>query len=728
MSVSDISPNCRWSCLRSSSFSPCSFFSTSRLRFLNRCALLTTVLSFLTATAFASSNKMPAKYAEWLKKDVVYIITNQERETFKGLNTDEAREKFIEHFWELRNPNPGAPTNPYKDEHYQRLEYASDHFSPAGRRDGWATDMGRVYITLGAPEQKARYVTQSGVRGMEIWFYQSVHPSLPPFFSVVFYEKSFGDFRLYSPYMDGPQKLVTGIQAEQGRVQSVQQIDRILGREVARTTLTLLPDEPVNMNDANSTLLSDLMLGTIRDLANNPFTVEKLKLRQALSEEVSHRVVLPADLLNVLCLPLRDGQGKIRLHYALRLPEAQDFAVAQADQRFYYSIDTSVKILGADGKEILTRQRKLAKYLSKEELEPQKGKPVLYEGWVALAPGKYTIKFLFTNLLTRTTFPGERVITIPELGSRDMAVTDPVPFSQAGAISPEQAEFMPFTGGGIRFRPYVSKELALVPGQDLKFFYQIWESPAGVKGDERSTLAIDYSYGRPSISGTAKTIHEELSAAQFDPSGSMINGKKIETMDLGTGNYRLSITVSDPHAQIKRFSSIPFQIVSDNNSPSESWIIDDDGLFEYLNSGQSDFDRGLIYLAKKDSKAAEAAFGDALQRDPNFERARAKLAEQYFQRQDFAKVIELYAKTPVTEKTDEGTILAVADSLDRTGRSSQAVDLVESALKVRPPSGPLYLALGTYYQHVGNNDRAQSFQSKGRAMMSETGEKNAEQN
>src|SRR5215468_10486566 len=233
MSVSDISSLCRWSGWLSDSFFTTSFFSTSRLRFLNRCALLTAVLSFLTATTFAGSDKMPAKYAEWLKKDVAYIITNQEKQTFKGLNTDEAREKFIEHFWELRNPNPGAPTNSYKEEHYQRLQYASDHFGKFG--DGWNTDMGRVYITLGAPEQKARYVAQSGVRGMEIWFYQSTHPALPPFFYVVFWEKDFGDFRLYSPYMDGPNKLVTGIQAEQGRKQSYLQIDHILGREVART-------------------------------------------------------------------------------------------------------------------------------------------------------------------------------------------------------------------------------------------------------------------------------------------------------------------------------------------------------------------------------------------------------------------------------------------------------------------------------------------------------------
>ena len=89
------------------------------------------------------------------------------------------------------------------------------------------------------------------------------------------------------------------------------------------------------------------MLGTIRDLANHPFTVEALKLRQALSEDVTHRVILPGDLLNVVCAPLRDSHGDIRLHYAIRLPQPEDFAVAQADQRFYYSLATMVRVLGS---------------------------------------------------------------------------------------------------------------------------------------------------------------------------------------------------------------------------------------------------------------------------------------------------------------------------------------------------------------------------------------------
>ena len=707
----------------SSSFYSTALFSTSRLRLLNRYALLATVLSFLTATGFASSNKMPAKYAEWLKKDAAYIITNPEKETFKGLNTDEAREKFIEHFWELRNPNPGAPTNPYKEEHYKRLQYASDHFGKF--HDGWNTDMGRIYITLGPPEQKARYVAQSGVRGMEIWFYSSSHAALPPFFYIVFWEKDMGDFRLYSPYMDGPNKLVTGIQAEQGRKQSYLQIDHILGREVARTTLSLLPNEPVDTTNADSTLLSDLMLGTIRDLANHPFTVEALKMRQALSEDVTHRVLLPGDLLGVLCVPLRDAHGDIRLHYALRLPQPEDFAVAQADKRFYYSIETTVRVLGSDGKEIFNRQQKSAKYLSKEELDPLKGKPVIYEGWVPLAPGKYTMKFMFTNLLTKTSFPAEREITIPDL-NQDFVITDPVPFSQADAADPAKADSLPFTGGGIRFQPYVVKELALAQGQDLKFFYQIWRKPSAANNNE-SKLMVDYAYGRPSYSGTAKTLHEVLATNQFDPYGSMVNGKKIETMELGAGNYRLTVSLTDPVTQQKRFSTTSFQVGAQNASSSDVWLIDDEGLQDYLVSGQADFDRGLVFLAKKDTEAAVVAFQKALKRDPTHERARARLADYYFQKGEFAKVVDLFAQKEVTAKTEDGTILAVADSLDKTGRSSQAVDLLESALKVKPPTGPLYLALATYYQHVGKSDRAQAMQTKGKALLTEAESKNEQQ-
>ena len=675
------------------------------------------VIALLSNMGMAA-DKMSAKYKEWVNREVPYIITNEERETFKGLTSDEAREKFIEHFWEIRNPNPGAPNNTYREEHYQRLQYASDHFGNHG--NGWATDMGRIYITLGAPQQKARYVAQSGVRGMEIWFYQSAHPALPPYFNIVFYEKDFGDFRLYSPYMDGPQKLVTGIQAEQGRQQSYLQIDHLLGREVARVTLSLLPDEPVNSSDANSTLLSDLMLGTIHDLANNPFTVEQLKMRRQLNEDVTHRVILPSDLLSVITIPLRDSRGQIRLNYALRLPKPEDFAVAQSETAYYYSIEALVRVQDESGKEIFNIRRKQAKNLTKDELESVKGKPVAYEGWVPLTPGKFKISFLFTNLLTKTAFTADRVVTVASVGPRDFYVSDPVPFSRAAAAEPSMAEFAPFTAGGVRFDPYVAgKILALVPGQELKFFYQIWR-PENTAADAGSKLSVDYAYGRPSYVGTAQTIHEEVASNQFDPHGSMVNGKKIDTASLGAGDYRLAVTVLDPSTQQKRFAAFTFKIVNDEPSPSEFWHLEDGELKEYVTSGEAELDRGLTYLNQGKNQLAADCFSQALRFNSTNERARMRLGEYYFQQQEYAKVVDLFARSEITSATDESTILHVATSFDKTGQPTKAVNFLESALKVKDPSGPLYLALSDSYQKAGNAAQAETFQRKGRELMSAT--------
>src|SRR5262245_11243734 len=66
---------------------------------------------------------------KWLDEDVTYIITNEERKTFKQLNTDEEREQFIESFWLRRDPTPDTIDNEFKDDHYERIAYANEHYA-----------------------------------------------------------------------------------------------------------------------------------------------------------------------------------------------------------------------------------------------------------------------------------------------------------------------------------------------------------------------------------------------------------------------------------------------------------------------------------------------------------------------------------------------------------------------------------------------------------------------
>ena len=89
-------------------------------------------------------------YKRWINNDVAYIITKDEKRAFYALATDEERENFIENFWRRRDPDPDTEENEYREEYYERIAYANEHY--ASGIPGWKTDRGRIYITWGKPD------------------------------------------------------------------------------------------------------------------------------------------------------------------------------------------------------------------------------------------------------------------------------------------------------------------------------------------------------------------------------------------------------------------------------------------------------------------------------------------------------------------------------------------------------------------------------------------------
>jgi len=83
-------------------------------------------------------------YANWLNQDVVYIVTNEERQAFERLGNEAECGRFVEQFWLRRDPA-------FKAEHYRRIAFADEHF--ASSVQGWRTDRGRIYITYGPPDE-----------------------------------------------------------------------------------------------------------------------------------------------------------------------------------------------------------------------------------------------------------------------------------------------------------------------------------------------------------------------------------------------------------------------------------------------------------------------------------------------------------------------------------------------------------------------------------------------
>lgn len=95
--------------------------------------------------------ELEGPYRKWLNEDVAYIITDEERQAFKRLATDDEKQSFIEQFWLRRDPTPDSAENEFKEEHYRRIAYANERY--ASGIPGWKSDRGRIYITFGPPAE-----------------------------------------------------------------------------------------------------------------------------------------------------------------------------------------------------------------------------------------------------------------------------------------------------------------------------------------------------------------------------------------------------------------------------------------------------------------------------------------------------------------------------------------------------------------------------------------------
>src|SRR5947209_15116010 len=333
--------------------------------------LAVSILSFSGLCLGQKKQKLEKNYRDWLERDVAYIITKDERDAFLRLTTDDARDKFIENFWEIRNPIPGAPTNSYKEEIYQRIAFADARFGIGSGTEGWRTDRGRTYITLGPPQQKEVFRNSANLYPIEIWFYGNTNPSLPPFFYVMFYQREgSGDYRFYSPYTDGPDKLATGVEAINSRSAALRMIRESAGPEVARISLSLLPDEPVDETTGIVSLESDILLNSIKNLANLPVNRDEIVRRRTLKESVSSRLLLEGRNLDIVTFPARDSRGLTRLDYAVRLHHPRDLSMtAEPDGRYSYAVEVRVVVFGKDNRPIFTQEKKLTDSITKARFE-----------------------------------------------------------------------------------------------------------------------------------------------------------------------------------------------------------------------------------------------------------------------------------------------------------------------------------------------------------------------
>jgi len=153
-------------------------------------ATLSLAAALLLASCAAArlEKQLDPKSRDFISK-VRYTITSEERRAFLAL-VPEAREAFVEDFWKRRDPSPATSENEYKTDYFNRIEQANHLFSGGGS-PGWLQDRGRVYITLGPPDNRETYPRGVTFYGLptEIWWYG--------FFTITFIDERWvDDYRL----------------------------------------------------------------------------------------------------------------------------------------------------------------------------------------------------------------------------------------------------------------------------------------------------------------------------------------------------------------------------------------------------------------------------------------------------------------------------------------------------------------------------------------------------
>ncbi len=109
----------------------------------------------------------------------------------EGKSQNEKIKRYTE-FWKSKDPAPNTEENEVFEEYYRRIEYANQNFSHY--TEGWRTDRGMVFITLGTPDNVERHPFDYDAKPYEVWDYYQFNRSF-----VFVDETGFGDYRLITP-------------------------------------------------------------------------------------------------------------------------------------------------------------------------------------------------------------------------------------------------------------------------------------------------------------------------------------------------------------------------------------------------------------------------------------------------------------------------------------------------------------------------------------------------
>jgi len=375
------------------------------------------LVALLAGVGLAAVEKPTPELGRWLE-DVSPIITKAERAVYSKLETNADRAKFVRFFWRTRDPLPDTTENEFQKEYEERIRYADQNFGHYSPKRGSQTERGFYYVLLGKPLERTSYATQSQVWPLELWFYKGDEEyGLPAYFYLIFYQpEGLGDFRLYSPTMEGPEKLAVptlGNGVALTRRNALDAIKAISG-ELARASQSYLPsDTPMG----SASFSSDSIIAAVRNLPEKKFSDSYARSYMAFKDyvetEYSDRYITSAFEVWVF----REG-GQSFLHWSIE-PDKMNFSTEAGT--IYASFELVLRLEDGRGATIFERTEEIPLKLSSDQYQAHARQRFAFQDLLAVAPGEYRALFLLKNKTARDFSSFETKVIVPPAGASERA-------------------------------------------------------------------------------------------------------------------------------------------------------------------------------------------------------------------------------------------------------------------------------------------------------------------
>lgn len=262
--------------------------------------------------------QMSPVHRKWLEEQVPYIITPKEREVFLALKSDRDRDLFIRAFWNHRDPDKTTPRNEFKEEHERRLIHANTNFRAGSAVPGWKSDRGKIYIILGPPESIQTFEGSSQLYPTIAWFYQGMsrYNLVDAFYIVFFKNRGVGDYKIYSPTINGPESLLADHAVSQSPSSAYR---RLLSIDALLAKLSLSPIPGENTLETTASLAFDRLLMDVlavhQKSVRDDYAPQFMKFAGTIDIEYSVNY-LPS---HSSAFVIRDETGVAFVHYLIEL-------------------------------------------------------------------------------------------------------------------------------------------------------------------------------------------------------------------------------------------------------------------------------------------------------------------------------------------------------------------------------------------------------------------------